>query len=250
MDNIFLLSRVAMLACSIVAGPLAGCGAVRVFNKMPAKWLCDYDEVPSNRHLPPRIGKRPWALLFSLVFATAVFKTLLVSWAYAAAALPALWSLLLVGLSDGKYRIIPDQFVILLAATGIGFAAIGQGSMGRYAFLSPLFGLLLGGGVFFLVAFLGKRILRKDIMGFGDVKLTAVCGLIAGFLGVIAIMVMTALSSAAYLSLRLARGSIRATDEAPLGPFIAGATAVYLLFSQEIAYVFRAYLEMSPGVLL
>jgi prepilin signal peptidase PulO-like enzyme (type II secretory pathway) len=246
MDNIFLFSRLAALACSIAAGLLAGYGAVYVFNKMPAKWLCDYDEVPDDRHLPPRIGKRPWALLFSLVFATAAFKTLLVSWAYGAAALPALWALLLVGLSDGKYRIIPDQFTILLAATGIGFAAIGQGNAGRGAFLSPLFGLLLGGGAFFLVAFLGKRIARKEIMGFGDVKLTAVCGLIAGLAGIVAIMVLTALSSAAYLSFRLARGSVKATDEAPLGPFIAGATAVYLLFPQEIAYILRYYFEMTP----
>jgi prepilin signal peptidase PulO-like enzyme (type II secretory pathway) len=246
MDKLFLLSRAAMLAVSIAAGPLAGYGAVYVFNKMPAKWLCDYDEVPGAEHLPPRIGKRPWALLFSLVFATAAFKMLMVSWLYAAAALPALWALLLVGLSDGKYRIIPDQFTILLAVTGIGFAAIGQGNAGRYAFLSPLFGLLLGGGVFFLIALIGKRIARKDIMGFGDVKLTAVCGLIAGLTGVVAIMILTALSSAAYFSFRVARGSVRATDEAPLGPFIAGATAVYLLFPQEIAYILRYYLEMTP----
>jgi leader peptidase (prepilin peptidase)/N-methyltransferase len=246
MDNVFLLSRVAMLAVSVAAGPLAGFGAVRVFNGMPAKWLCDYDEVPDNRHLPPRIGGRPWALLFSLVFATAAFKTLLVSWAYAAAALPALWALLLVGLSDGKYRIIPDQFVILLAVTGIGFAAMGQGSAGPYAFLSPLFGLLLGGGAFFLVALIGKRVARREVMGFGDVKLTAVCGLIAGLYGVAAIMMLTALSSAVFFSLRLARGSVRATDEAPLGPFIAGATAVYLLFSREISYILRFYFDLAP----
>jgi prepilin signal peptidase PulO-like enzyme (type II secretory pathway) len=245
MDNIVLLSRAACLAVSIIAGLLAGYGAIFVFNKRPAKWLCDYDEVPDDRHLPPRIGKYPWILLFSLVFATAAFKTLLISWAYGAAALPALWSLLLIGLSDNKYRIIPDQFVILLAATGIGFAAIGQGSAWRYAFLSPLFGLCLGGGVFFLIALLGRFIAKKEILGFGDVKLTAVCGLIAGLWGVVAIMVLTALSSAVFLSLRLARGSIKATDEAALGPFIAGATALYLLFPQEIAYILRIYFETT-----
>jgi prepilin signal peptidase PulO-like enzyme (type II secretory pathway) len=245
MDNSILLLRAASLAVSIVAGILAGCGAVFVFNKMPAKWLCDYDEVPDDRHLPPRIGRYPWRSLFSLVFATAAFKTLLVSWAYGAAALPALWALLLIGLSDGKYRIIPDQFVILLAVTGIGFAAIGQGGSWRYAFLSPLFGLLLGGGVFFLIALFGKIFAKKDILGFGDVKLTAVCGLIAGLQGVVAVMILTALSSAAFLSLRLARGGVKATDEAALGPFIAGATAVYLLFPQEITYILRIYFETT-----
>ena len=83
-------------------------------------------------------------------------------------------------------------------------------------------------------------------MGFGDVKLTAVCGLIAGLSGAAAILILTALSSAVFLSIKLARGSVKATDEAPLGPFIAGATAVYLLFPQEIAYLLRLYFEMTP----
>ncbi|MDR2295963.1 MAG: A24 family peptidase, partial [Clostridiales Family XIII bacterium] len=239
-----LLSRAAAIVVSIAAGFSAGYGAVFVFNKMPAKWLCDYDELPDDRHLPPRIGKFPWAPLFSLVFASAAFKTLLVSWTYGAAAVPALWALLIIGLSDNKYRIIPDQFVILLAVTGIGFAALGQGGSWSYAFLAPLLGLLLGGGILFLIALLGKVFAKKEVMGFGDVKLAAVCGLIAGPLGAVAILILTALSSAVFLSLRLARGSIKATDEAPLGPFIAGAAAVYLLFPQEIAYLLRLYFEL------
>jgi prepilin signal peptidase PulO-like enzyme (type II secretory pathway) len=246
MDNPVLLLRVAAVVASIAAGILAGYGAVRIFNGMPAKWLCDYDEQPDERHLPPRVSKYPWAPLFSLVFATAAFKALLISWAYGAAALCALWFLLLIGLSDGKYRIIPDQFVILLAATGIGFAAIGRGDTGEYAFLSPIFGALAGGGVFLLLILLGRLIAKREIMGFGDVKLMAVCGLIAGLSGIVAIMIMTALSSAAILSLRLARGGIKTTDESALGPFIAGATAVYIMFPEEIAYVTRLYLEMTP----
>jgi prepilin signal peptidase PulO-like enzyme (type II secretory pathway) len=68
----------------------------------------------------------------------------------------------------------------------------------------------------------------------GDVKLAAVCGLIAGLHGIIVIMALTALSSAAMFSLWLASGRIKARDEAALGPFIAGSTAAYLIFSQEI----------------
>jgi leader peptidase (prepilin peptidase)/N-methyltransferase len=240
------LLRIAAIAVSAPAGILAGYGAVRVLNTAPAKWFCDYDELPEARHLPPRISKYPWAPLFSLVFATAAFKTLLISWAYGAAALCALWLLLLIGLSDNKYRIIPDQFVIMLAATGIGFAAIGQGGAGGYAFLSPVFGMLTGGGVFFIIALLGRLIAKKEIMGFGDVKLTAVCGLIAGLSGIVAILVMTAVSSAAVFSLRLARGGIKTTDEAALGPFIAGATALYIMFPEEIGYIIRMYMNMTP----
>jgi prepilin signal peptidase PulO-like enzyme (type II secretory pathway) len=251
MNDFALILLAASVAASGALGLLAGYGAVFVFNRIPAKWLCDYDEVPDERHLPPRIGKYPWALLFSLVFATAAFKCCLVSLFYAAAAVPALWLLLMIGLSDVKYRIIPDQFVILLAVTGIGFAARQQifasGALWRNGFLSPLIGLLAGGGVFLLIALLGKLLAKKEVMGFGDVKLAAVCGLIVGRFGIVPVLIMTALSSAALFSLWLARGRIKATDEAPLGPFIAGSTAVYLLFPLEIGWLLsRNILPIMP----
>ncbi|MDR1572056.1 MAG: A24 family peptidase [Clostridiales Family XIII bacterium] len=231
----------AALAAAAGSGALAGSGAVYVFNRIPASWLCDYGEIPDERHLPPRIGKYPWAPLFSLVFAAAALKAGLVSLAYSAAALPALWLLLLIGVSDRKYMIIPDQFVIMLAATGIGFAAIG------HSFLSPLLGLAAGGLVFLLMALAGRLISKRDTLGMGDVKLAAVCGLITGLHGIIVIMALTALSSAALFSLWLASGRIKARDEAPLGPFIAGSTAVYLIFSQEISGLAARYVGLAPG---
>ncbi|MDR3295429.1 MAG: A24 family peptidase [Clostridiales Family XIII bacterium] len=234
-----LIYYAAGLAVSVVSGILAGFGAVYVFNKMPAKWLCDYGETPDVRHLPPRVGRYPWGPLFALVFASATFKTGLAGWTYGAAVLPALWLLLLIGMSDKKYCIIPDQFVIALAVTGIGFASLGNGV------LSPLLGLAAGGGVFFVIGLLGKLIMKKDVMGFGDVKLAAVCGLVTGLSGIIAIMVMTALSSAALFSLWLAGGKLKASDQEPLGPFIAGSAAVYLIFSQELQQAIRFYLYGS-----
>ena len=224
-----LAALAAALAASVCSGILAGCGAVYVFNKIPASWLCDYGETPDERHLPPRIKKCTWAPLFSLVFAAAALKTCLVSPVYSAAALPALLLLLLIGVSDRKYMIIPDQFVIMLAVTGIGFAALGR------CFFSPLLGLAAGGLIFLLIALGGMLMSGKDALGMGDIKLAAVCGLITGVYGIVTIMALTAISSALMFSLWLASGRVRARDEAALGPFIAGSTAVYLLFSREIS---------------
>jgi prepilin signal peptidase PulO-like enzyme (type II secretory pathway) len=236
-------------------GVLAGFGVVYVYNRMPARWLCDYDEEPDERHLPPRVAKQPWGVLFSATMALATFKVAtLVSWQYAAAMLPALCALLLISLADRKYRIIPDQFVIVLAVTGIGFAAIGRkfapftsnepdvaAVMARLGFLSPIFGLLMGGGAFLAVSLIGKIVTKQEVMGFGDVKLMAVCGLISGADGVLLIMVMTALSSAMTFVFLMSRGKLKRTDDEPLGPFIAGATAVYLIFSEELSWLSTYY---------
>jgi prepilin signal peptidase PulO-like enzyme (type II secretory pathway) len=234
------LQYAAGLAAAVAAGGLAGYGAVFLFNKIPAKWLCDHDETPDERHLPPRLARYPWAPLFSLVFAAAVFKAGLFSPPYAAAMLPALGLLLLAGLSDKKYRIIPDQFVMMLAVTGIGFAALSRDA------LSPLLGLLAGGGLFFLCALIGRLAAKKDVLGLGDVKLMAVCGVITGLSGVVTIMILTALSSAVVFFARIAAGSLKRTDEEPLGPFIAVSAAVYLIFSREIAHLLGLYLTGGP----
>ncbi|MDR0425261.1 MAG: A24 family peptidase, partial [Clostridiales Family XIII bacterium] len=221
------------------------------FNRIPAKWLCDYGEEPEDRHMPPRIGKYPWGPLFSLVFAASMCKAVfMASWQYAAAALPAMWALLLIGISDRKYRIIPDQFVMVLAVSGIGFAAArsqGAAPLGvaalpgmapaGYSFLSPLLGLMIGAGILLLIGIAGKLTVKKDIMGLGDVKLAGACGLISDPYGIIVILALSALSSAIVFAAGMLMGKIKAGDEEALGPFIAGSAAVYLIFSQEIAQI-------------
>jgi prepilin signal peptidase PulO-like enzyme (type II secretory pathway) len=243
-----------ILAAVITAllGVFAGFGIIYVFNKMPAKWLCDYNETPDERHIPPRIGKYPWGLLFSAVLATASFKVgYMISWQYAFAALPALWSLLIISISDKKYRIIPDQFIIVLAVSGIGFVTFGMKLLPikileelgffiiseKYSFMSPVVGLLIGGGTFFLIGTIGKLTMKKDIMGFGDVKLIGTCGLISGAYGILMIMILTALTSAVFFSVQLARKKLAAGDTAALGPFIALSTGLYLVFPLEIANI-------------
>jgi leader peptidase (prepilin peptidase)/N-methyltransferase len=174
------------------------------------------------------LARRPWAPLFSLALAAAVFKSGLFSPLYAAALLPVLWLLLLTGLADKKYGVIPDQFVAALAAAGVGFAAMER------SVISPLLGLLAGGGLFLLCALLGRLTAKKDVLGLGDVKLMAACGVLTGLSGVVVIMILTALSSAFVFLARIAGGRLKLTDEEPLGPFIAGSAAVYLIFSREI----------------
>jgi leader peptidase (prepilin peptidase)/N-methyltransferase len=145
--------------------------------------------------------------------------------------------------------------VVVLAVTGIGFAVWGQrltalsaeGSASetvqKLSFLSPILGLLLGGGIFLVVGLIGKAVKKREIMGFGDVKLMGICGLISGFYGILTIMIMTALSSGIVFAFLMVRGKIKGTDEEALGPFIAGSTAVYLIFAGEIMRLMRLYLE-------
>lgn len=213
------------------AGFLAGYGSIYLFNRIPAKWLCDYDEEPDERHLAPRISKYPLAPILSVIFAWAVFRAGQLSLVYAFALLPAIWLLVQIAIADLKYRIIPDQYLILLAVTGIGFATMHR------SFLYPLLGLVAGAGIMLIIALVGKVISKKESLGFGDVKLMAVCGIVAGIKGILIIFLLSVFSSAITFGVLVVLKKIKMDDEQPLGPFICCAAAVYLIFMDEINHL-------------
>lgn len=222
----FLIVGIKCLA-AILAGIFAGNGAVYFFNKMPAKWLCDYGEKPAEELLDPytqRVKSYPWKFVFTMLFVILGIKLVMDDWQFAVAGVCALWLLLEMAIADQKYRIVPDQLVVLLALTALGFIPF-HGS-----WLDQLIGGLVGFGVMGFVAILGKMAYRRDTLGGGDIKLFASLGLVAGLNGILIIFVLTTLFSAAHLIWLLARKKIKRSDTIPMVPYIAGAAAVYLVF--------------------
>lgn len=220
----------------IVLGVIAGASTVYVFNRIPAKWLCDYDEEPDKGMWGARIKKRPWAFVFSLVFIACSIVLFRLGISYLIAGMAAIWLLLQIGISDSKYMIIPDQFIIALAVTALGFVPF------QKSYLSPLYGAMIGGGFLLLIGLLGRLIFKKEAMGFGDIKLLAVLGLAFGVEGVLAITVITVFSSAFVYGIGLLAGRLKSGDQQPLGPFIAAAASLYILFRREIIAVMSLYL--------
>lgn len=233
MDTVIIIVKIAL---SVAAGLIAGLSTIYVFNRIPAKWLCDYNEEPDKEMWGERIKKRPWNAVFSLVFIGAAVKMIEQGSLYQIAGVLTLWLLLLIGIADKKYMIIPDQFLIALAVTAIGFIPF------QTSLYSPLYGALAGGGCFFLIGITGQIIVKKEAMGFGDVKMMAAIGLIAGFKGTVIILILTVFTSAVVLGLGLLAGRVKAGEEQPLGPFISACTALYIVFRSEIISVADLYI--------
>lgn len=212
----------------MVIGLLAGFSTVTVFNRIPAKWLCDYDEDPDDELWGERISRLPWGLVFSFLFIGTGFLMSNKEIIYQIAGFPALWLLLLIAIADKKYMVIPDQFVIGLAITSIGFIPY------QTHILSALLGALTGSGCFLIVVLIGRLIVKRDAMGFGDVKLIGVVGLMTGLKGMIAVLLITVFSSGIVMVTMLALGKVKRSDEQPLGPFIAASAAIFIVFRQSI----------------
>jgi prepilin signal peptidase PulO-like enzyme (type II secretory pathway) len=221
MEAVIIIVRLIAYAA---AGLTAGFSAVYVINHVPAKWFCDYDEEPTDEMWGKRIKEYPWNLVFSFFFIGALFLIWETELIYQVAAVPALWLLLLIGISDKKFMIIPDQFVIGIAIVSIGFVPY------QPNILSPLLGALMGGGSLLAIGLIASRILKRDAMGFGDIKLMAAIGLMAGLKGILIIMILTLLSSGGILGIMCLLGKVKRNEEQPLGPFIAAAAAGFILF--------------------
>lgn len=209
---------------AILLGILAGHGAVYIFNKIPAKWLCDYGEEPSEELKDPytqRIKGVPWKWVFSGFFAAGAIRLAIFDWKFALAGLAFSWALLVIAAADQKYGIIPDQFVILAGISAMGFIPYHQ------TMPQPLWGMLLGGGIMLASAAAGKLAFKKESLGMGDVKLFAAVGLCLGFQGTLTTLALSAISSAVVFSILVLRKKVKRDDTLPLGPYICGAAIFY-----------------------
>lgn len=212
------------IAAGIAIGTLAGFSAVYIFNKMPASWLCDYGEKPSQEIADPyiqRVKGFPWRWIYAAGFSCLLVKLSLFDVQFTAA-LFACWVLLIVGLADLKYMIIPDQFVIMLALSAFGFVPYHD------SLIQPALGALIGGCIMLLVSLLGSVAFKKEVMGFGDVKLFASLGLVLGIVGTVAVLIGASLSVGIASAIGLAAGKYKKDDVKPLGPYICGCGTCYI----------------------
>jgi len=118
---------------------------------------------------------------------------------------------------DYKHFLIPDVITLpmILVAPVVAYF---HPNLGIY---DSLFGILIGGGVLWLVNFVYKLIKGHDGMGFGDVKLLAAIG---GWLGVQAIIPTLITSSVVGSIIGITfifvkKGNFR--REIPFGPFLS-----------------------------
>ncbi|NLD19564.1 MAG: prepilin peptidase [Clostridiales bacterium] len=226
-----IISIVIKTAASVVFGLLAGFGVIYIFNKIPASWLCDYGQKPPQELTDPyvqRIKGFPWRWIYAAGFTCLLIRLSFFDIQFAAAGLFACWAMLIIGLADLKYMIIPDQFVIMLALSAIGFIPY------QTSIWQPLVGAVIGGGVMMMVGILGGVAFKKEVMGFGDIKLFASLGLVLGIKGTVVVLVGASLTSGIAAAIGLARGKYKKDDARPLGPHICGWGIVYIFIIYPI----------------
>jgi leader peptidase (prepilin peptidase)/N-methyltransferase len=151
-------------------------------------------------------------------------------------------ALLAVSVIDSKDRIIPDAVTLPGIALGLGASLALPHLLGADSRLTGLMqsalGVLLGGGILWLIGTAAEWALKKEAMGGGDVKLLAMIGAFTGWQGVLWTVFFGSFAGMVVgLYLRACKGE----ERLPFGPCLAAAAVLYLFFGGT---VWRGYLNM------
>jgi len=139
-------------------------------------------------------------------------------------------ALLVVAGTDLSHKIIPNAVTFPGIIVGLVCAA----TILPLGFLGSLLGVLIGGGILWLLAWASPYLFGKEGMGGGDIKLLAMIGAFLGWKpALMTIMVGSFLGSLVGVTL-IAAQVIKREDYIPFGPFLVCGALVALFFGQFI----------------
>jgi leader peptidase (prepilin peptidase)/N-methyltransferase len=148
---------------------------------------------------------------------------------------------------DLEHLVIPDALTVGLGVAGVALSflvpALHDQRGGTFALDSMvsggtgLVGLLIGSGLVLWIALVAEAVLRKEAMGFGDIKFAGAIGAFTGWPGAVFAVFGGALLGCLWIVVALAwkgltgRGAkgLGLGARVPFGPMLAVAAAIYFL---------------------
>jgi len=143
---------------------------------------------------------------------------------------------------DCKYKLIPDSISVGGIVAGLLISII----PGGITPFQSLLGAVVAGGGLYLLGWCATKLLKKDAMGFGDVKLLAGYGALMGVTGAVETLIVAALLG---ILVMVPYGKITAnkgdgTGQIPFGPFLAVAAPLMYLWGEQL---FSLYVKFVFG---
>jgi leader peptidase (prepilin peptidase)/N-methyltransferase len=126
---------------------------------------------------------------------------------------------------DIDHMILPDKFTL----SGIVIGLIGSVLNPERTFLDAIFGVLLGGGFLWAVAYLYFVFRHREGMGGGDIKLLAWIGAVLGWKAIPVVILLSSVIGSLVGIIIAFRTKDGMSKPIPFGPYLAGAALIYLL---------------------
>lgn len=152
--------------------------------------------------------------------------------------------LIVVSMIDFELKIIPDVISIPFILVGVAVSVYEKYPNWILALKVSLLGVLIGGGSLLLLAEVMSRLLKKDAMGGGDIKLTAMLGAFLGWKPLLFVFFSSSVIALVYAI--LSRIFVKSDDKTiPFGPFLSMGAMIFWLYGEVITdYYFFTMMKM------
>jgi len=145
--------------------------------------------------------------------------------------------LIVVSFIDLNHRIIPDVITLPGIVLGLIFSYFNpQGSLS-----ASVIGFLSGGLSFYLLAYAGEVVFKKESMGGGDIKLAALLGAFLGWKNLIVVILLASFLGALIGGLKLTLSKSKKDQTIPFGPFLAAASVIALFWGESLIGLYLSH---------
>jgi len=205
--------NIPILSYIVLRGKCAGCGL-----PIPIRYL---------------LVEALTGVLFALVFSRFGFQyATLLCWIFTSL-------LIAITFIDLDHQIVPD----CLSLPGIGIGLAGAILLPWIPWLDSLLGILLGGGILYLVALVYELLAKREGMGGGDIKLLAMIGAFLGWQSIFPIVLLSSFIGTLVGVPWVLLKKMDARFVIPFGPFLASAALIYLFWGGPIIRWYLAFFQ-------
>lgn len=179
--------------------------------------------------------------LMGLAFAM-VFHFYGWSW-FTIEALIFVFGLITASFIDFDHYLLPDVFTL----SGIVLGLLGAAINPEREFLPSLYGVLLGGGFLWAIAYFYFVLRKEEGMGGGDIKLLAWIGAVLGWKAIPFVIISSSLIGTVFGLALAARQAKGLKTVIPFGPYLSLGALIYLFGGSGLAHwylrLFLPFLE-------
>lgn len=150
---------------------------------------------------------------------------------------------LFLTLFDYKYMLLPTKVIYVGLGINIALSLFMSYRNGdTYGLMSQCLGALVGYGLFCLIFYGSKWLLKKEGLGYGDVRLMAMIGWCVGieqlFFAIILASVLAVLVGGLLYMMR------RSSEAFPFGPFLCGGAALMSLYGTALMRIYWCWIGL------
>jgi leader peptidase (prepilin peptidase)/N-methyltransferase len=138
---------------------------------------------------------------------------------------------------DLDFFIIPDE----INFAGLVFGLIFSGLTVTHSLFDSFFGVLVGGGSFWLLSVAYEKITAREGLGFGDVKMLAMIGAFLGVRGVVLTILLSSLVGSVVGIVLMIVHKKGLKMAVPYGPFLAIGSFITLFWGESIVLRFYPF---------